>query len=247
MKALLASVTLSAMIAQVQKSTCPAKECRPVLEGILFQCDGRKLRLAATDTHRLAVAAIPTVSEPFEFILQAKDIARVKKILCKRGGVTIEEFDGLFQFTTDTGTIDIQPVSGMFPKIDRVIPTETPYEVTANRTALLQSFAAIVGDRPSINTSEVQLRCTLVFDGGYLLTYNDTQSKTGECEVSSVGPIGEYGCGIAVNGRFMLDALHSIDSDTVRIRLQDNNRLPFLIDGGNPDTGFQLLMPMRMC
>jgi DNA polymerase III subunit beta len=118
-----------------------------VLNGILFEIEGKEIRMVATDGKRLAFAkrGLPAnqsgVDSKISFILPIKAINELQRL--------IKDTDGqIYMFAEDNkvgfdfkGTqITARPIEGEFPDYEQYIPQEGKDKLTINRRELLSSL-----------------------------------------------------------------------------------------------------------
>lgn len=215
-------------------------EFKPELAGVQFSVVGTTLRLAATDTFRLAEANLPVQrkdeKENFSFILPLRtgqEIARLS------GGEEVRVVIGENQaeFVSPPARVVSRLIEGRFPDYTAIIPKNFVTSSFLGHKALLDSIRA-----SSIFASKLQ-EVHFSFAGG-------------ELEVSAANPdIGEYRTQLpapatgknteaSFNYRYLLDGLNSLDDEEIFVGVNGGDG-PALIRNKTGDDFLYVLMPIR--
>lgn len=207
-----------------------------------------RIRLVATDTHRLAVVErdlAPEVSgqltEPNECILPKKAVFEIRKLLDEeKVTISLTLGAGYLQIRKTDLDLITKLVEGRFPDYRRVIPElKDPQMVNMERAALYQ-----VVKRMSVLSHEKSrgIRLALRKDAMRITTDNPEQ-EAGEDEMAVLYDGNE--CSIGFNARYLLDITSAMDCDDLRMTFL-NEDTPVLITDPEKDTYFYILMPMRV-
>lgn len=143
------------------KMTCPATqilngientlfavgsdEIRPQMMGILWDIKEDGITFVATDTRKL-VRYIDRTSAPgikASCIVPVKPSVILKSLLDKESDVNITISSRSAIFETEDITLNCRFIKGNFPDYNRVIPTQNPYTVTVDRSAILTSVRRV--------------------------------------------------------------------------------------------------------
>ncbi|MFQ5464516.1 MAG: DNA polymerase III subunit beta [Thermodesulfobacteriota bacterium] len=220
-------------------------ETRYNINGFLLEKDEGKLRMVATDGHRLAL-----IEKPDGAGIQAGD---KKGVLMPRKGVMemrklLEEKEGEFQLGVteknavmkkDHTVINTRLLEGEFPDYDKVIPKDNNEEVTAVRTSLLASLK-----RVSILSMDRIKGVRFNFSPGSLVLTSsspDIGEATEELDIEYSGQTVE----IAFNARYFIDMLEATEDETVTIRLKDPTS-PAIVNPRGSEEYTYIIMPMRL-
>ena len=235
-----------------------SEEVRYYLNGLYLhtvEVEGaHKLRVVATDGHRLALAEMPAPegSEGMPaVIIPRKAVAQIAK-LAEDGGERIHVQVGktkvVFAFTTGGGDgetegkgagLTSKVIDGAFPDYTRVIPRDNP------RTALLDTkvFAHAV-DRVATISGEKSRSIKLSFETGKL-TLQVRNMEAGqaveELEVEYDGPALEIG----FNARYLIDVCAQVKGDQLEMRLAEPASPVLAYDPADQSSRF-VLMPLRV-
>jgi DNA polymerase-3 subunit beta len=114
-------------------------------------------------------------------------------------------------------------INGKFPEYSRIIPKETAYELTLPKVAMIDAIK-------QITTVSMDVKITFFED---IITFeslsdDNTKAKT---EIKLNTNFHEEFV-VAINSRYLLDFLNSINNVEFKMRLNDSN-LPFILSDEN--------------
>lgn len=216
------------------------EEARPTLTGIRLEYEGSRLRLVATDTHRLAVrdATLESGSAgSASAIVPLKAIQLLQKLPASETfTLRLGEHNAVFE-GADSRVVS-QLIAGQFPNYQRVIPQEYSRKwtlmVSEFRSALRR--AALVA---RTNANKVRLHT----EGEKLVI--TAQGNEGEAQ-ERVDVIREGDdLEVAFNVRYILDVLDVLKSDGVVIELTESLR-PAVFKPAEGDDYLCVIMPMAL-
>ncbi|MBF0624744.1 MAG: DNA polymerase III subunit beta [Magnetococcales bacterium] len=230
-------------------------EGRYTLNGVLLQADPPKpdspetvarLRMVATDTHRLSIVENPIpeeagrVENPIEAILPKKAVQEIRKLL-EEGEANVELTLGERQvrFALPEMTLIANLVEGRFPNYKRVIPEGNKLLLNIPKDPLL----AVV-KRMSVLSNEKSrgIRMQILPDRLKVTTTNPEQEAAQEEMLTTFdGP----GMSLGFNARYLLEILTVIGGETIRFHLLDEDSSVLLTDPEKNNFLF-VLMPMRI-
>jgi DNA polymerase-3 subunit beta len=218
------------------------QDVRYYLNGLLIETDGKALRAVATDGHRLALCEMELAGKAkttHQVIVPRKGVLELQRILGTDG--EIELAVGTNHVRAQIGDIRFTSklIDGRFPEYARVIPSNPPRPVEADRETLRQAL-----QRTAILSNEKYrgIRLTVRPDLMTLQAHNPEQEEAeDQVEVGYKGEEVEIG----FNVNYLLDALSAIESDRVEIGLTDSNSSCLIHAPGVLDTRY-VVMPMRL-
>ena len=216
------------------------KETRPVLTGVNFMCDGSSLQCVATDSYRLAKKTIHLKnSAKFNITVPGKSLAEVVKTLDGDQDVEIAVNVRKAQFMIGDTIIQTRLIDGVYPETNRLIPLSFDYELTMDIKDLLGAI-----DRASFIKSDgvSVIKFTLSEDACVLSSKSlEVGSSTETLSTASfTGSPLEISC----NGKYVFDALRSLEGDLVKLSLCGEMK-PFIIQAVGDDSILQLVLPVR--
>ena len=224
-----------------------AEHSRYAINGVLFDREGRKLRLVATDGRRLAVAKgdcdKTCEAKTSTCIIPTKALQLVSKLIDDPETLirlAIEENQVLFGIGDgpDAAVLSSNLVEGAFPPFEDVIPKDQDKRVTFDAGNL---FAAI--RRAALLTNEESKGVRLAFaDNKLTLTSRAPEMGEAEIQMDLVKYEGDP-VEIGFNPGFITDALKVIDGAEVMIELKAPNK-PGVLKIGNDFT--YVVMPVNL-
>ncbi|MEX0886924.1 MAG: DNA polymerase III subunit beta [Phycisphaeraceae bacterium] len=205
---------------------------RYAINGVLFERDGNKLSMVATDGHRLALArgtCQPGQPEGRSAIVPTKALNLLLRLIDDaEQTVKVKLADNQILFATDEAMLASNLVEGNFPPYQDVIPKE------GDKRAKLatDSFISAVR-RAALLTNEESKGVRMAFgDAG--LTLSSRAPEMGEAEVTV--PVPEYTgepIEIGFNPAYLLDALKVIDTEQIEFEFKAANKPGVLRTGPN--------------
>ena len=217
-------------------------DIRYYLNGILFIAEGKQLTLVATDGHRLALAQSNLDNEvpKQEVILPRKTVLELQRLLRDEDTAIEMQFAGnQARFSFSGMEFVTKLVEGKFPDYNRVIPKNHKNAVVLGRVPLLNSL-----QRAAILTSEKFKGVRINLEPGSLRIASsnaEQEEAKEELEVDYNGDSIEIG----FNVTYLMDALANMNSEMVKLELQDTAASALFTMPGEP--GFKyVVMPMRI-
>lgn len=218
------------------------QDIRYYLNGLLFLVDGDKLKLVATDGHRLAYAStnLSGNHERQEVILPRKGVLELAKLLNDTDDVVVVEvLRNQVRFSFSSISLVSKVVDGKFPDYTRVIPQGYKKRFEVSRTALQQALqrAAILsnekfrGVRMILTENSLRILCS----------NNEQEEAQEELEVSYSGEALDIG----FNVNYMQDVLNNVSTETVECAFGDANSSALITVPDNPEFRY-VVMPMRI-
>lgn len=219
------------------------QDIRYYLNGMLFQLQGGKLVVAATDGHRLAVDAIELeteVAQPTEVILPRKTVMELIKLLGEDDEkVRIRIGSNQVVFSHPNFELRSKVVDGKFPDYQRVVPVGYEKHFDINRQRLHQSLAraAILtndkyrGVRMAMTAATLRIACS----------NNEQEEAQEELEIDyAFDPLD-----IGFNVQYIQDVLNNLDVEAVRCQFGDANSSMLITVPGDEHFRY-VVMPMRI-
>ncbi len=228
-------------------------ETRYVLNGVFFQVEGGKLRMVATDGHRLAFISKKLedkTDEKASVIIPTKTLNELSKVISdmdkgEKGkedeGVVVEVVttDNQIKFIIEGVEIISRLIEGQFPNYEQVIPKESDKKVEASTSELASATR-----RVAILTSEKSNSIRYQVKSGKISISSKTPDMGEAKEEIDVTYKGEE-ISIAYNAKYVLDVLKNVGTDTVNIELTQALSPGVLRPKGDADY-LCVIMPMRV-
>lgn len=223
------------------------EETRYYLNGIYFHVvnDGAlKLRLVATDGHRLAkvdMNAPSGIDDMPGVIIPRKTVGELQKLFAEEADrdVCVELSETKIRFSVGSVILTSKLIDGQFPEYQRVIPNGNDKKLTVNR----QEFSFAV-DRVSTISSDRGRAVKLTIENGLLkllVSNPDSGSAEDQLLVDYVSDPLEIG----FNARYLLDIAAQLSSDEIVFMLAEPGAPALIRDNGDADALY-VLMPIRV-
>lgn len=221
-------------------------DSRPVLSGLLWIWAEKGLTLVATDGYRLGIDRLTsvtaeTVEDGQKFILPVKAMLELARVL--EGGLEklTVEFDQTKQqviFVTPGVEMSSRLIAGEFPPYKSVIPTEKKITVVLDREPLIEAvrraslFAVNSANVVKLEIGEEEIMVTARSD------------QMGKSQSSVAAEVEGEGVTIALNAKYLLDYLASIETESVTLETEGSLRpVVFRL----PKSDFvHVIMPVRI-
>jgi len=212
------------------------------ISGVLWEADGKKLQLVATDGHRLALAkaSLPkAAARKVSAIVPGKLMVLLQRAAAGSSEemLAVKVTDSQILVRTARTVVISTLVQGNFPKYEDVIPRQTTgrAEVAAADFAHRLRQAALL-------TSEESRSVRLAL-GADSLTLTSRSPETGEAEVTMEAKYSGEPFEIAFNPVFLVDALKVVDVGDVALEFNSASK-PAIIKAG-PDFLY-VVMPVDL-
>ena len=217
------------------------QDVRYYLNGMLLETGGKHLRAVATDGHRLALceAEVDTAVDEQQVIVPRKGVLELQRLLSGEGSVNVELGENHVRIQLDGIRFTSKLIDGRFPEYDRVIPKDSPNELTADRESLRSAL-----QRTAILSNEKYRGIRLIIrDSGVVMQAHNPEQEEAEEELEVAYSGEDIEIGFNVN--YLLDALGGVDGDEVRVSVQDGNSSCLIRKPGSEECKF-VVMPMRL-
>ena len=221
-------------------------ENRPILTGVNFKIDGKKLRAIATDSYRLSQKEIELTEsyEPLNIIIPGKSLEELIKVLENNNDSVELHFDhSKILFKYNNLLFQSRLLEGNYPETSKLIPTEFPTVIKFNKENLSTAIerASLLSSRDGNNAI---VKLALRRDNIVEITSNSPEIGKVLEEVYPVDEIVGQPFKIAFSSKYILEALKIFNSSEVSINFTGEIR-PFIIKGEYDENMLQLILPVR--
>ena len=238
-------------------------DSRPVLAGCLVQTVDSKLELVAADGFRLARTELPILAgdldQSFAVIVPARALAEARSMLPTKGDEEVTLRVGLdkgvatlFELETERAKFSSKLVEGQFPDFNRIVPREFKATATVASEDLeraTKSIRAVLGVKEPI--TRIALKQGVDGAAGEMVV-SGKDAETGESEFTLPAQVeladpGQGPVLVAFNGRYLVDALSSIDTQQVTLGASGPSSPGlFRAPGGMRPESYVVVMPMHV-
>lgn len=219
------------------------QDVRYYLNGMLWEISGKRLRVVATDGHRLALCTLPgdiEVNGDAQVILPRKGVLEMARLLLEEDEeIAVVIGSNHIRATTDDFTFTSKLVDGKFPDYQRVLPRSPSKIVIGSRLELRQAFT-----RTAILSNEKYrgVRLKLTSNSLDIVANNPEQEEAEEAvPVEYQGEDLEIGFNVS----YLLDVLAVLSGEQVKLSLSDPNSSALLEESEEGDSVY-VVMPMRL-
>jgi len=240
----IAASVLAAMIDKTIFAVSP-DEARYNLSGVLVESPGsNKVRMVATDSHRLALVERDTEGFKIEHgvIIPRKGLQELRKLLEQSGeDDTKLSIDGQLAYLRRGATeVSMRLVEGEFPDYRGVLPKSSRHQIAVRRDDLFNAIK-----RVSILSHERYHGIKFSLSTG-TLTVSSTNAEMGEATESIEVDFKGEEFAIGFNGNYLRDALGVIPGDSeVELGLSDDAS-PGVLKTPADSAFTYVVMPMRL-
>lgn len=220
------------------------EESRPILNGVLWELRSDRMRMVATNGHRLARMDVPIqgAGGQADLIVPPKALEQIRRLFGPEDEIEIARSDNHLGFRSAGTQVFTRLIEGPYPNYEQVIPRENDKIMTADRAAFTSAIR-----RMSIVASDQTHRIRLAFaNGGCKLSV--TTPDLGEAqEEMTVGYDGDP-LEIAFNAAYLLEVLKFMPTDEVRMSFKTPERASTCEPVGwdDPASYLTLVMPLRL-
>ena len=219
------------------------QDVRYYLNGILLELTAEKIRLVATDGHRLALSETELdtgVEADKQLIIPRKAVLELGRLLDSSDKeATCVLSQNHMRVETGTLVFTTKLIDGKFPDYQRVIPVDGNKTMEVERETLKQALSRI-----SILSNEKYRGIRLsLSDGNLSIQANNPDQEEAEEELQV--DYDEAEMEIGFNVTYLIDVLNVLDSEKVQVKLKDANSSA-IISNSEDDTSLYVVMPMRL-
>ncbi len=236
------------LVAMIRKTTfaCSDDETRPALNGVLWQTQGDKMVMVATDGHRLAkmAGANPTLKGMYEdVIIPPKVLNLIPKLIDVESaevGIIFGENNMIFNLGDIILTTRL--LEGPYPNYEQVIPDNNDKKMIISREELAGAVR-----RVSILSNALTHQVKFTLKDGHLTLSTTNADVGGEGKESlSCDYTGET-MELGYNANYITEILNKIESKEVIFELSSSVAAGLIYSTEVPKEDFLcLVMPLRL-
>ncbi len=221
------------------------EESRPILNGVLWELRPDRMRMVATNGHRLARMDVPTATSggaQADLIVPPKALEQIRKLFAAEDEIEVARSENHLGFRSPSTQVFTRLIEGPYPNYEQVIPRENDKVMTADKGAITSALR-----RMSIVASDQTHRIRMAFANGSCklsVQTPDLGEAQEEVTVTYEGDALEIG----FNAAYMLEVLKYIPTDEVRMTFKAPERAATCEPVGwdDPASFLALVMPLRL-
>jgi len=219
------------------------QDVRYYLNGILMEISPSRVRLVATDGHRLALSQADIdigVSEERQIIIPRKAVLELSRLLeSSDSPADCELSQNHIRVQTPSLVFTSKLIDGKFPDYQRVIPVDGNKIMLVERETLKHAMSRI-----AILSNEKYRGIRLTFSPGNLsIQANNPDQEEAEEELQV--DYSEADMEIGFNVTYLIDVLNVLGSEKVQVKLKDSNSSAIISDSED-ESSLYVVMPMRL-
>lgn len=219
------------------------EESRPILNGVLWEMRPDRMRMVATNGHRLAKLDVPaTGGSNADLIVPPKALEQVRRLFGSDAELEIARSDNHLGIRAAGTLVFSRLIEGPYPNYEQVIPRENDKSATVDKVGLAAALR-----RMSVVASDQTHRIRLGFAGGtvkFSVQTPDLGEAQDELAVTYEGEPLEIG----FNAMYLLEVLKYMPTDEVRMTFKAPERAATVEPVGwdDPASYMALVMPLRL-
>lgn len=237
------SVVLKELIRRTIFS-CATDETRPLFMGTLLEVEGQRVRMVATNSHRLSFdeSTIENDLEGlFQYVVPKRILEEIQHILSSEipENVEITCTHSEMSFHMGRTYMTTRLIEGRYPEYRRAIPSEFSKRVKLSTSAFLSAVSRVglIARSSEYNTIK------LMFNMGEVHIYSDNP-VVGKAEETMQAEIEGDDIGIAFNASYLIDVLRILNSESFIMELNDSLK-PALIREPDNEDFLYVITPVR--
>ena len=221
------------------------EESRPILNGVLWELRPERMRMVATNGHRLAKMELPIASSGApsgDLIVPPKALEQIRRLFPEDEELEIARGDNHLGFRSPLTAVFTRLIEGPYPNYEQVIPKDNDRVALADKAALSQAIR-----RMSIIASDQTHRIRLSFNAGMArlaVQTPDLGEAQDEVPITYEGDPLEIG----FNANYLIEILRYIPTDDVRMTFKAPERAATVEPEGWQDEAkfLCLVMPLKL-
>ncbi|GHT02018.1 DNA polymerase III subunit beta [Bacteroidia bacterium] len=221
------------------------EDLRPIMNGVFFDITPENLTFVGSDGHKLVRLKNLSVVDNVEasFILPKKPANLLKTILPRETGQVTIAFDANNAYITmEKFTVVCRLIEGKYPQYNAVIPTDNPYNLTADRLNFLNALKRVSTFSSGTNLIKLSLSPNSIFISAQDVDFSTSAEETITCMYDGAQ------MSIGFKGAFLIETLNNMLSEEVTLAIADPSRAGLLLPVENEENEdlLMLLMPMML-
>lgn len=221
------------------------EESRPILNGVLWELRPERMRMVATNGHRLAKMELTITSAgapSSDLIVPPKALEQIRRLFPAEEDLEIARGENHLGFRSPFTSVFTRLIEGPYPNYEQVIPKDNDRVATVDRIALLSALK-----RMSVVASDQTHRIRLSFNSG-MLKFSVQTPDLGEAQDEL--PIRYDGdpLDIGFNATYLLEILRYMPTDEVKLTFKAPERAATIEPEGWDGAAAYLclVMPLRL-
>lgn len=221
------------------------EESRPILNGVLWELRADRMRMVATNGHRLAKINVPVVGhdgQSEDLIIPPKALEQLRRLFPAEEDLEIARGENHLGFRSPLTAVYTRLIEGPYPPYEQVIPRDNDRIALADKNALSQALK-----RMSVVASDQTHRIRISLNAGmakFSVQTPDLGEAQDELPVTYEGDALDIG----FNASYLLEILRNMPTDEVRLTFKAPERAATIepVGWSDPAQYMCLIMPLRL-
>ncbi len=221
------------------------EESRPILNGVLWELRDDRMRMVATNGHRLAkmeTALEGSTAPSSDLIVPPKALEQIRRLFPAEEELEIARGDNHIGFRSPFTAVYTRLIEGPYPNYEQVIPKDNDKSCLLDKAAFVSALK-----RMSVIASDQTHRIKLSFNAG-MLKFSVTTPDLGEANDEL--PINYDGdpLDIGFNASYLLEILRQMPTDEIKLTFKAPERAATIEPHAwsDPAVYLCLVMPLRL-
>lgn len=221
------------------------EESRPILNGVLWELRAEKMRMVATNGHRLAKIDVPVAGQngrSEDLIIPPKALEQLRRLFPAEEDLEIARGENHLGFRSPLTAVYTRLIEGPYPPYEQVIPRDNDRIALADKNALSQALK-----RMAVVASDQTHRIRMSLNSGmakFSVQTPDLGEAQDELPITYEGDALDIG----FNASYLLEILRNMPTDEVRLTFKAPERAATVEPVGWSDAAqyMCLIMPLRL-
>ena len=220
------------------------EESRPILNGVLWELRADRMRMVATNGHRLAKMELPVNGGggSQDLIVPPKALEQIRRLFPAEEELEIAKGENHLGFRSPLTSVFTRLIEGPYPNYEQVIPKDNDKVCIADKALLTSAIK-----RMSVIASDQTHRIKLSFNAG-MLKFAVQTPDLGEAQDEIPVRFDGDPIDIGFNASYLLEVLRFIPTDEVKLTLKAPERAATIEPEAwkDPAAFLALVMPLRL-
>ena len=219
---------------------CATDESRPILKGCLLEAKGGQLTATALDGFRMACSVCEATegSGALKIVCPARTLTEISRMLDGDELLKIYAEKNLLSVAVKDTVITSRLYAGEFVRKENIYPVDFTTRVVAKRAEMIDSVerasVLIRGDKNNLITFDIKPERIVI----------NANSDMGKVEETVTAELDGKELKIAMNGKYLLDALKALDGEDVLLSF-NTSVSPFTLENTENKSSQYLILPVR--
>ena len=219
---------------------CATDESRPILKGCLLEAKNGQLNATALDGFRMACSACDTTegSGEMKLVCPARTLVEISRMLDGEEPLKIYADKNLLSVAVKDTVITSRLYAGEFVRKENIFPVAFTTKVNVRRTEMIDSVerasVLIRGDKNNLISFDIKMNKIVI----------NANSEMGKVEETVSADLDGKELKIAMNGKYLLDALKALTDETVVLSF-NTSVSPFTLENADGSGSQYLILPVR--